>query len=75
MGIAVFDGKGKKVIPDKKKTMQFLDSMIEYAESARAYYKQGFPPMCITEIGNVLWYAENIKERIKRDYPEYWEKR
>lgn len=67
-----FGSKGKEQNTVSKQIMQNLDGMIGYAESAKSYYKQGFPTMCHSELDTVIWYAQNIRERIRRKYPEYW---
>ena len=72
MGIK-FGSKGKKT--DAKKSVspqmkQFLEGLLGYAESAKSYYERGFTAKCYSELDTVIWYAENIRDRIKIEHPE-----
>jgi len=69
MGIAFGSDKGKESELVKK---PFFDGLIDYAKSAKKYHERGFPAKSHSELDTVIWYAENIRERIKRENPELW---
>ena len=68
MGIT-FGGKEKKSGLVK---IQFFDGLIDYAKSTKKYYERGYPALAREELNNVLWYAEELRKRIKREHPEFW---
>lgn len=67
MGIKAFDNKGKDAGTER---MRQFDGLIEYSKSAKEYYEKDFSVVSYTELGNVIWYAEQLREHIKREHPE-----
>ena len=69
MGIEFGKEKGTKT---EDKIMRELDILRSDLKSARYDYKMGAPAMTHSGLGNLIWHAQQLRETIKREYPEYW---
>jgi len=50
------------------KTFGLIDNMIRHGERTLTFYKQDALTKSVEELNHILWHAEVIRERIKKEY-------